>query len=422
MAGVLILLVLIYVAVAPSGPKQPSSTGSSGNTSTSTTTRSASSSTFPKRSPLNPDWDGDRTAVTLAFGGDVHFAGVVGERLAQDPSTALGTTFAQLFGSAQVRMVDLQTAITAGSCPQYQAKQFTFYAPPTAFTALKAAGVTVGAQANEHALDCGATGLAQGIAAAQSADFPIVGVGSDATQAYTPYRITVGGQRIAIFDATQIIASNLVSSWTATATQPGVASAIDPTELVRAVQHARRSADTIVVYLDWGTSEVQCPSPPQESLAQQLVEAGADLVVGAGAHVLLGAGYLGSAYVDYGLGNFAFYDDTAPETDSGALLITVEGRHVISSTFAPATDVGGLPQPLSAAAATAAQQAWQGERSCTDLQAAASASVASEQTETVPFTVPTATTTTTTTASGGGTTTTTTAPPPTTTQPTDNAG
>ena len=60
-----------------------------------------------------------------------------------------------------------------------------------------------------------------------------------------------------------------------------------------------------------------CPNPQQEPLAQQLVKAGADIVVGTGAHVLLGGGYLGSAYVDYGLGNFAFYDDTAPETDSG---------------------------------------------------------------------------------------------------------
>ena len=39
-------------------------------------------------------------------------------------------------------------------------------------------------------------------------------------------------------------------------------------------------------------------------------KAGADIVIGSNAHVLLGAGYLGSAYVDYGLGNFAFYDNS----------------------------------------------------------------------------------------------------------------
>jgi hypothetical protein len=162
-------------------------------------------------------------------------------------------------------------------------------------------------------------------------------------------------------------------------------------------------------------------------------------VVGTNAHVLLGGGYLGDAYVDYGLGNFAFYDDTAPETDSGSLLITVEGRHIVSTTFRPATIVAGLPQPLSGTPAATALQSWNAARSCTNLSATPTASQASERGETVPFVAPTAppTTTTTTapptttTTSGGtatttttahSTTTTTTTPPPTTTQPTDNAG
>ena len=47
-----------------------------------------------------------------------------------------------------------------------------------------------------------------------------------------------------------------------------------------------------------------------------------------------------SAYVDYGLGNFAFYDNTAPETDSGALIVTAEGRHITRVQWRPATIVG----------------------------------------------------------------------------------
>ena len=133
---------------------------------------------------------------------------------------------------------------------------------------------------------------------------------------------------------------------------------LDPTQLIRAVQAARRTSDTVVVYLDWGTETVACPDPQQEPLTEQLVKAGADIVVGTGAHVLLGAGYLGNAYVDYGLGNLAFDDDTAPETDSGVLLITVEGRHILGSTFRPATILGGLPQPLTGTPAASAIQRW----------------------------------------------------------------
>ena len=434
--GALLIALLVYLAFfSGGGPK----------TTPSPTHRAASShESFPAHSPLNPDWKGNGKAVTLAFGGDVHFEGAVGLRLTKDPATALGTTVSQLLAGSQLRMVNLESAITNGTCPQPQHKPYIFYAPPTALTALRNATVNVISQANDHALDCGQSGLAQGLAAAQSVGLPVVGAGDDAAQAFTPYRTTIDGQRIAILAATQVIAANLTSTWTATSSQGGVASALDPTQLIQAVQAARRTADTVVVYLDWGAETVTCPDPQQEPLAEQLVKAGADIVVGTGAHVLLGAGYLGSAYVEYGLGNLAFYDDSAPETDSGTLLITVKGRHILGSTFRPATILGGLPQPLSGTPAATAIQSWLAARSCTNLSATPTATQATEKGETTPFVLPTTTTTaptsgaTTTTAAAGGSaqaTTTTTATSATTTtskstttsspkvtQPTDNAG
>jgi Bacterial capsule synthesis protein PGA_cap len=434
--GAVLFLLLIYIAAfSGGGSKTPKLVPHH-----STTTPE----TFPSHSPLNPNWKGDGKPVTLAFGGDVHFEAAVGLRLTDDPGTALGNTVAQLLGGTQVRMVNLESALTDGTCPQQQSKQFIFFTPPTALTALRNATVTVVSQANDHALDCGQAGLAQDLAAAKSASFPVIGVGQNAAQAFAPYRTKVNGQRIAIIAATQVIAPNLVSTWTATSSQGGVASALNPTELVRAVQAARRTSDTVVVYLHWGAETMACPDPQQEPLAAQLVKAGADIVVGTNAHVLLGGGYLGSAYVDYGLGNFAFYDNTAPETDSGSLVITATGRHITSPTFRPATIVNGLPEPLTGTPATTALQSWEAARSCTNLSAAPTASQASERGETSPFVAPTTTTTTTpttapttattatTTTTTGGTskTTTTTAPkstttttaPTTTTQSTDNAG
>ena len=252
---------------------------------------------------------------------------------------------------------------------------------------------------------------------------------------------------MAIITATQLIADNLVTTWTASSTQPGVASAIDPTQLVREVQQVRRSADTVIVYVHWGTETQACPNPQQQPLAQQLIKAGADIVIGSGAHVLLGAGYLGGAYVDYGLGNLAFYDDTAPETNSGTLIVTAQGRHITGAVWRPATILDGVPQPLSGTPATTAVSSWNAARSCTNLSVTPTTTIATMRGETVPFVAPPAAPTTTTTtaasASGGstttttaaptsggstttttaaGTTTSTTTPASTTTQATDNAG
>ena len=163
-----------------------------------------------------------------------------------------------------------------------------------------------------------------------------------------------------------------------------MASAYDVNDLVAAVEAARKTADTVIVYLHWGTELDACPNPLQEPLAQVLVQAGADIVVGTHAHVLLGGGYLGSAYVDYGLGNFAFYDNSPPENASGSLVITVTGRHIDQVTWRPAVIVDDLPQPLSGDAATTALAAWNGARACTNVSATPGAPVATEETESSP--------------------------------------
>jgi poly-gamma-glutamate capsule biosynthesis protein CapA/YwtB (metallophosphatase superfamily) len=439
--GFLFLVLIIYLAGFSGGGGTP--TASTTTTSSSGGHVTLADQHFPKNSPLNPGWKGSGHAVTLGFGGDVHFEGVVSEKLAQDPATALGSTIPRLFAGANLSMVNLETTVTDSTCPEPQNKQYIFDAPASAITALKSASISVVTEGNDHGFDCGPQGLSQNLTIARQDAYPIIGIGNNAAQAFTPFRVTLDGQRIAIIGATQVIESNLVRTWTASATQPGVASAIDPTALVREVQQVRKTADTVIVYVHWGTETQSCPNPQQQPLAQQLVKAGADIIVGSNAHVLSGAGYLGSAYVDYGLGNFAFYDTAAPETDSGSLIITAVGRHVTGAVWRPATIVSGLPQPLSGQPATAAIDSWNSARSCTNLAASPSTTVATLKGETKPFVAPPTTTTTSsatgasgntgattttsnrsssTTSSTRPTTTTTTTPASTTTAPTDNAG
>ena len=335
---------------------------------------------------LDPDWDGDGQAVTFAFGGDVHFpAGTnLGDRLAADPSDALGPTVPALLAGVDLSMVNYESALTDGTCPDAQSKQYVFYAPPSAVTAFKGAGVTLITEANNHGEDCGPPGLQTALATRAQTGYTILGIGQNSAQAFTPYTTTIHGQHIAIIAATQVIDSDLQTAWTATATQPGLASAYDVNDLVAAVEAARKTADTVIVYLHWGTELDACPNPLQEPLAQVLVQAGADIVVGTHAHVLLGGGYLGSAYVDYGLGNFAFYDNSPPENASGSLVITATGRHIDQVTWRPAVIVDDLPQPLAGAAATAALAVWNQARTCTNVSATPGTPVATVESESSP--------------------------------------
>ncbi|MEU6719446.1 CapA family protein [Nonomuraea sp. NPDC046802] len=308
-----------------------------------------------------------RRPFTISFGGDVHFEGGLRGRLA-NPDTALGP-IADVLSEADMAMVNLETAITTGGTPAPD-KEYTFRAPPTAFTALKAAGVDVASMANNHGMDYMETGLTDTLAAIKQSGFPVVGIGKDAAQAYKPFRKTVNGNRVAVIGATQVIDEEFVQAWTATAGKGGLASARDEVSLLRAVRKARKNSDTVIVHLHWGTEMQKCPNAAQRSLAPRLVDAGADVVVGGHAHLLQGSGYLDKAYVNYGLGNFIFYNSKPATTGrTGVLTLTIKGRKVLKDDWTPATIEGGVPVPMTGTAGTQAVEDWKALRSCAGLVA-----------------------------------------------------
>lgn len=303
------------------------------------------------------------TPITLAFGGDTHADG--------RSRSALGVTglaaIAPLLRDADLTMVNLETAITTRGTAA--SKAFTFRAPPVFLTRLLAAGVDVVTAANNHGRDYGRVGLEDTLAAERSRGLPIVGIGRDAHEAFAPFRATVRGVRVAVLGETQVLDAELAASWSATDSQPGLASAQDPTRLLAAVRSARASSDLVVVYLHWGTERVTCPTQRQRTLARSLEAAGADVIVGSHAHRLLGAGRHGSAYVSYGLGNFVFSTAGGPGADTGVLRLTVSARRVVDEQWRPAVIRGGVPHPIRGAEAERALRSWQRLRGCTDLTA-----------------------------------------------------
>jgi poly-gamma-glutamate synthesis protein (capsule biosynthesis protein) len=295
------------------------------------------------------------------FAGDVHFAGPLQAKLAADPNTVLAP-IAPVLENADIAMVNLESAITTRGTPV--PRVYNFRAPPNALTALGAAGIDVATEANNHGLDYGPVGLLDTLAArAASKRVAVIGIGRNAADAYAPYRATINGERIAIIAAAQFIDPVFIASWTATDTQPGIASAINVPRLLQAVAEARATSDTVVVYLHWGLEGTHCPIPDQTRIAAQLVAAGADIVIGSHSHQLEGAGHLGNALIDYGLGNFAFYTGTT----TGVLTVTMTGRHVDRYGWIPAQIVGGVPNPVTGPAAANAIAAWRALRDCTNL-------------------------------------------------------
>jgi poly-gamma-glutamate synthesis protein (capsule biosynthesis protein) len=312
--------------------------------------------------------------ITIAFAGDVHFEGSLEARL-DDPQTALSPIAPEL-SAADLTVVNLESAVGTGGNPE--PKRFTFQAPPSAFQALAAAGVDVVTMANNHAGDFGRDGIRQALDAsdgARSANRPlaVVGIGRDASEAFAPAMVDIGGATVAVLGASAADddpTADPTGHLAATDDQPGTADAVDPTLLVRAVEQARAEADLVVVYLHWGIQGQSCPSSAQTELARATAEAGAHVVVGSHAHRLQGTGMLGDTFVAYGLGNFAWYTQASPATTAtGILTVTVDGGSVMGQEWTPAV-IGsdGLPHPADGPEAERMTDEFAQLADCTDLE------------------------------------------------------
>jgi poly-gamma-glutamate synthesis protein (capsule biosynthesis protein) len=308
---------------------------------------------------------------TIAFAGDVHFSGRVAARLARNPATVFAQAAPGL-ARADLTMVNLETAITTGGVQQN--KLFTFRAPPEALTALRDAGVDVATMANNHGADYGTPGLRDSLRAIRRSGFPVIGIGSDAKQAFAPYTTALNGVRVAIIAADQVQDETTLPLFSAGPGKPGVANAYSP-QLLTAVRAAKAAGYVVVVYLHWGIEYQTCPSGDQTQLAGELARAGASAVIGTHAHVLQGAGWLPDhTYVAYGLGNYLWWMSFGNnQDDNGVLTLTFHRAKVVADSFAPShLDDRGVPMPARGAERRRIIAEWNGDRDCADLAAAAS--------------------------------------------------
>ncbi len=309
---------------------------------------------------------GSGQSVTFAFGGDVMFEEPIRSYLLERP-VDIFAPIAPLLRRADLVVVNLETAVTERGEPAPN-KQYHFRAPASAFRALRAGGIDVVTLANNHGMDYGEVGLRDTLKRAKAAGVPLIGAGLNQRQAYAPYRATINGQRIAILAASQVIDAHLRAAWLTSGSEPGLASAYDVPRLARAVRQAQATSDTVIVYLHWGDELTGCPTNMQRLLARDLVQAGADIIVGSHAHIQLGAGRLGRAFVAYGLGNFVFYADGALTTQTGVLEVTATGRRIDRYRWLPAQIKNGRPIPITGSDRGARIVEWRALRDCTDLK------------------------------------------------------
>ncbi len=197
-----------------------------------------------------------------------------------------------------------------------------FSTPGDCARALYRAGVRVFSLSNNHTYDKGASGIAATLRFWDSMPEDVVTTGlwkGEADYGHIPLQ-TVNGVKIAYLSYTEHTNGIPRNS----SMQANVIYTSQTDVIEQQVKAARQLADFVVVGVHWGVENSHTIAHPQRTLAQNLADWGADVIIGTHPHVLQNAEWLTAAdgrnvFAAYSLGNF-LSTQRKPDQLIGAIL------------------------------------------------------------------------------------------------------
>ena len=247
-----------------------------------------------------------------------------------------------LLASADIALVNVEMVISDRGEPR-EDKKFTFRAPPSAASRIAAAGIDVANLANNHAADFGPEALLDTVDLLEAEGVIALGAGATSADAYRHRIIEVlPGVRVAFVGASMVVPLG----FPATGTRPGIASAYQQDRVLASVRAATIEAEVVIAVVHWGVERMTCPDARQRDFAFQLLQHGADAVIGHHPHVLQPVVLDEGKLVAYSLGNFVWHYRSGITGDTGVLQIDFDGAEIVGWSLYPhQLDVNGAPVP-----------------------------------------------------------------------------
>jgi len=316
-------------AEGPAGTEAPTTT-----TVPATTTTVAPTTTTTVPPPL-----------TVAASGDVLGERGPGYFMDKNGGAAVFEKVKPLLEPAMLSFVNVEGPIsTTGTRASW--KEYTFRGRPALADGLASAGIDVISLANNHSMDYGAKALLDTFVRLNDVGVQWAGAGANSAEAAAPAMLITPAGIVAVLAFTDIIPGGFAAG----SKSPGVnVTTPDRKKILSAVEAANKKADFVIVSFHWGEEYTGQAARAERKLAHQVVDVGADLVLGHHPHVLQGLELYRNRLIAYSLGDFV-WDHYRPVTGETVILqIAMQRAGPPSFVAIPIylDEVTGVPYPVT---------------------------------------------------------------------------
>lgn len=220
---------------------------------------------------------------TLTLGGSVNMDD--GVRQSGYYSDAKAYDFTETLSLLSGEMQSDLTMVTLENLVIPDTKATALNSPEGIMKTLAGVGVDAVALGFQKAYDQGLNGVTSTVAAAKQARMTTLGAYESAEDAAEPLIVTLQNVRVALFHYTESLTSKGGSAMKKDGNSFAVAM-LDIGKVQADIAAAKgRGAQVIVVNVDWTNATKSTPTKNQTAMAQQIADAGADIIVGTGTRI-----------------------------------------------------------------------------------------------------------------------------------------
>ncbi len=254
---------------------------------------------------------GDTSFIELVAVGDVMLGRGVYEKIKEHGPGYPFEKIKDVISRADIAFCNLECAISPSSRGIFT--NCNFCVKPEDAKGVKDAGFDVVSLANNHMFDCEKNGILSTMEFLKGEKIKFTGAGKTDKYALLPATIDSKDIRVGF-----LAFSAYPMSWVAVRKGDPSIAFYDSAEAAQAVGKLKEKADLVVVSMHWGDEYHQKPDAAQTRMAHQLIDAGADLILGHHPHVLQEIEEYNGGVIVYSLGNFVF-DQKKKETQKSVI-------------------------------------------------------------------------------------------------------